>query len=363
MNNLEYFNLAFPYILLIVIGCITPYFTRKNFVFGVNIPKELYYDKEIIKIRKNYLLNFSISSTVLFIIVMFYIKNVNIAVGGMFFEIALMFMSYLRAHSQVVALKAEREWNKDKKEVAVVDIDFRKKPVLVSSAWFLIPIVILVITMLVGVYIYPELPYKIPMHMDFRGNVDSYAKKSYVSVFLLNIMQLFIILLMYGAYKAIGIAKQQIDPSDPEISTEKNRIFRRLWSGFIIFLTIIVNILFMVSSFFIWGIIKNPSVVNIAVFTFTAVTFIVTIVLTVKTGQGGERIKIKTNDEKTNSINRDDDKHWKLGLFYYNPDDPAIFVEKRFGIGWTVNLARPSVWVGIVIFALILGAIISIPLK
>ena len=37
-------------------------------------------------------------------------------------------------------------------------------------------------------------------------------------------------------------------------------------------------------------------------------------------------------------MNKDDDrKHWKLGIFYYNPDNPSEFVDKRSGIGGTVN--------------------------
>ena len=34
------------------------------------------------------------------------------------------------------------------------------------------------------------------------------------------------------------------------------------------------------------------------------------------------------------------DACWKLGLFYFNPDDTALFVEKRIGIGYTINFAR-----------------------
>jgi uncharacterized membrane protein len=39
------------------------------------------------------------------------------------------------------------------------------------------------------------------------------------------------------------------------------------------------------------------------------------------------------------------DDCWKLGLFYYNPDDAALFVEKRIGFGYTINFARPAAWV------------------
>lgn len=38
------------------------------------------------------------------------------------------------------------------------------------------------------------------------------------------------------------------------------------------------------------------------------------------------------------------DQCWKLGLFYFNPADPAIFVEKRFGIGYTCNFGNPITW-------------------
>ena len=38
------------------------------------------------------------------------------------------------------------------------------------------------------------------------------------------------------------------------------------------------------------------------------------------------------------------DECWKLGVFYFNPEDPAIFVEKRFGIGYTCNLANRGAW-------------------
>lgn len=43
---------------------------------------------------------------------------------------------------------------------------------------------------------------------------------------------------------------------------------------------------------------------------------------------------------------------WKGGMFYVNRDDPALMVEKRFGIGYTLNYARPAAWV---LTALILG--------
>jgi uncharacterized membrane protein len=32
------------------------------------------------------------------------------------------------------------------------------------------------------------------------------------------------------------------------------------------------------------------------------------------------------------------------GIFYSNPDDPALFVPKRYGIGYTLNFGNPWSW-------------------
>ncbi|MGH9344448.1 MAG: DUF5808 domain-containing protein [Terriglobia bacterium] len=45
---------------------------------------------------------------------------------------------------------------------------------------------------------------------------------------------------------------------------------------------------------------------------------------------------------------------WKGGMIYYNPDDPALFVPKRFGAGYTLNFANRLSWVfvaGVVLIA------------
>jgi uncharacterized membrane protein len=43
------------------------------------------------------------------------------------------------------------------------------------------------------------------------------------------------------------------------------------------------------------------------------------------------------------------------GLFYYAPEDPAVFVPKRVGVGLTLNFGRPGAW-------LFLAVVIGVPL-
>jgi uncharacterized membrane protein len=36
---------------------------------------------------------------------------------------------------------------------------------------------------------------------------------------------------------------------------------------------------------------------------------------------------------------------WKGGMIYYNPDDAALFVERRDSVGFTSNMGNPWSWV------------------
>ena len=49
------------------------------------------------------------------------------------------------------------------------------------------------------------------------------------------------------------------------------------------------------------------------------------------------------------------DASWRWGIFYFDPSDPAVFVEKRFGIGYTLNFGSRQSW-------LILALVVIVPL-
>src|SRR5690625_6795384 len=105
----------------------------------------------------------------------------------------------------------------------------------------------------------------------------------------------------------------------------------------LLFSLVQLSFVFPINAYLLWII---PSAL-------TLLMIISTIILSFTTGQGGARIQSST--DKTGSIiERDDDQHWKLGQFYFNKNDPSIFLEKRFGIGWTNNWAHPLSWIIII---------------
>ena len=52
------------------------------------------------------------------------------------------------------------------------------------------------------------------------------------------------------------------------------------------------------------------------------------------------------------------DSCWFLGHLYFNRRDPTLFVEKRMGLGYTLNLGNPVSWLVMVVFV----AALSVPL-
>ena len=77
---------------------------------------------------------------------------------------------------------------------------------------------------------------------------------------------------------------------------------------------------------------------------------VVAVVLLVRLGQGGTRAAQTAprgpfEREAPPVGDRIQDRYWKGGLLYVNSEDPALFVEKRFGMGYTLNFGRPASWV------------------
>jgi uncharacterized membrane protein len=77
-------------------------------------------------------------------------------------------------------------------------------------------------------------------------------------------------------------------------------------------------------------------------------------------GQGGSRVT-DTAEYQPAIGDRTPDAAWKWGLFYYNPEDPAVIVEKRFGLGYTLNFGNRWSWV--IMPALLLPLVFALALS
>lgn len=66
---------------------------------------------------------------------------------------------------------------------------------------------------------------------------------------------------------------------------------------------------------------------------------------------------------RTSTRDATDDRYWSGGMFYVNRNDPAILVEKRFGMGYTLNFGNRKAWLLLVaILLLIFGPLLLLRL-
>src|SRR5699024_89818 len=359
-NSLYY--VGFILLIIIFMMAAIPYLTRKSKQFGVAIPQSVYNRDDIAKMRRQYatyIVMTGITLTITQVILTFFVSELiaiivfNVIVFGFLFA---SFFLYLPFHRKMKAIKRSEKWTESRKQTTVISTSFREDNIVISNWLFLIPFIITIISVLVTFLLYDKIPNEIPMHTSFSGEVR-YDEKNVFNLLLMPGMNLFMIGLFMFINNMIKHSKQQVNAENPKVSKVQNILYRRKWSRYLFVMLLLTVAMFtFVQMAFIFPSLQPYE--EIVMLTIIGFIFITTIVLSFKTGQGGSRIKI--DDELNETVmDKDEDQYWKLGQFYFNKNDPAIFVEKRFGVGWTNNWAHPISWIFIV---LIIGLAVGIPL-
>ena len=361
-------------VLVILAFAITPYVTRKTELFGVSMPSSEIGRPELSSLRRAYLFIILILGAVMVVLNILLFQfftaestQVNIYLVLIFAFIIVSFLVYLFFHRKMKAYKAGQSWSEygapgkpgtESESVLVVDT-LPPGREIVHPAWLILFPAIGGLTILLLKILWPSLPDSIPIHMNAAGAVDGWVDKGPGAIVTMLAGQWILIVTFVLVYLMIRVTKRQIDASKPDESREQGRRFRYIMSACIVFcgaaMAAILGVLPIILAHSTGGL-SYTIIPIIVIFAIIAVMLIIMF----RTGQGGSLLKVKTaqeNEQKYTS-SADDDKYWKLGVFYVNPKDPALFVEKRFGIGWTFNFGHPMGWV--IMAGLIVVVIVSL---
>jgi uncharacterized membrane protein len=354
------------YIPLVFFIGFMPYLTKKNEIFGVTIPDEAVNDSRIGRYKRNYSASIfliegliAVTCTVCFIFLKaayaHFILGTSIAV--LFIVTGFVFSKY---HNKMKNMKANAHWEAGAHGIIAVDTSFRSTKILVSPLWFFLYFIVIAGTLLGSLYLYDIFPDKIPAQHSFNGEVLSYINKTYYTLIFIPSLQLIIAALMIVVYWSMKTAKANVDASRPEESVIRTRIFRYRWSAYSMFMGLGMLVMFSWLNFSIL-LVTSLIVKAVVVLLFAFSAIFGAVVLAIFTGQSGSRITLSSSEQK-NGTDCDDDRYWKWGMFYYNKNDSSLFIEKRFGIGYTCNFARPASWLLIAgILGIVLTAVIIVP--
>lgn len=338
----------FILLFLTVIQAALPYFVKRTITFGVTIPEQYIHDERLSAYKRKYTVLSSISSLLLILIFCFWIlwrspaEDVLIFISTVI-EFGIIFISlalYFYFHGKTKAYKTEMQWTEQLKQVGVVDLSARSEDSLPPWYIYLFPMIITLGLMGYTIFQYNLLPDEIPTHWGPTGEPDAFTEKSPFSAIQLLLFLLLLQLMFLGIQ--FGMKSSGIKLSTTNLAASKNRqfILRRLSSWFSFFTVLLITMLFSFFQITIIhpGLFSNSILTIIIPFGTMILILAGTVILVLKVGRSDKSSQVLVEDP---IMDVDEDRYWKGGLFYFNKNDPSIFVEKRFGVGWTINLANP----------------------
>jgi len=323
-------------------------FSQRTVFYGVRIPIGFEKKEDLIKEDKNYKRNLNICfliTVLLSILIMIKVSEdywTLILVSSVFLFIFENSVCFYKANKRVKIIKKRENWEDllTDENIVVVDIKAKSRNYEKLSKWYFAP---------------PILLFLLVLFM---------ALRNWKEVEIMGLISfLFTIIVLFFSFLSISKSKQNLNGGNVKDIRVQNMKFRRVMSIFIIMITYAIAILFTVTNLGNMNLIstKNEFIITTTMIIFIIILGLALSIYSYKVGQSGKNISIEKDeqDKDTLIVNREDDDNYIFGMIYYNPNDPAFFVEKRAGVGWTVNVARPMGKVAMVLTALlIIGAIV-----
>ena len=353
---------------IMVLQICIPYLTRSTISFGVTVSSETYHSEPVVKLRKRFVLTTTISYALLIAILL-----ILYGVQGGFQEDQYPFLlGNIVILSVVVSIGINLYFNAQMKKLRplfeqhgtegkatfIIDTNFHKQRLVLSTKWYLIQAVVIAGSVWFALSHYNQFPAHLPLQYDLQGELSRTEAKSYFAVLGPNMIQVLLTLLLLSTNVVIQRSKQQLDPSNPDLSLRRSIVFRRRWSlfNFLCCLALVCLFLFIQMSMLYTF---DPVTIMYVSLGFPLHMVAGAIYLSFTTGQSGSRLlRSDSNSAVKPNAPVHNDHYWKFGgSLYYNPGDPSIFIEKRMGIGWTVNFARPTAWAFFIAPIVILAAL------
>lgn len=340
----------------------------KRIFYGVYIPFEFRKTDELINCEKTYKKSIIISGilfSVMQIIFSILCGNSYDGLSVFFITLPLLasvlvdFIVYYRTYKRILEFKNSHitEINSllDKNKIQTQDIEFlsEKNRIIKKYTYiYMIPLCISIIIAIYAAFNYRLVDGPIPVHYGFSGEADSFVENTPFNYYS-NIALISLVNIIIPASTLFSLrARIKINHNDTVESIKKCLFYFEGLAASMLILEISIAV--MLSAIVlapIWG--SIPPGIMIACVVFLFVSMFPMLYFSTKLKRGSISSSYTPDDEE---------KYWIIGSIYNNPDDPSVFVQKRFGIGWTVNIGNiyGKLSVAAVIILIVVSIIFSI---
>lgn len=343
---------------------LTPRLQPRGEVFSVSVPTSAWDDPRIRRLMNRYVA-IVIAATVLFTVAALALCLMGNAEASLAVvvvaSLALMVIGYgliLRYRAKVQGLKRACGWAaQSQQHVATIGEGVEQAPRPISLAWNWLYVPLVALTAAVVAVGYGSMPDAVPMHVDVSGNVTDMAPKSPMVAAFPVALEVFLAAVFAFCHWMVLRSKKGLEPGRPASSSWAYGMFAYAKTAFLLVMGLACTAACGLGmALAMIGIVSMG--VAVAVIIGVALLCVVgDLIVGVKYGQSGSRV---FRMEASDTLLSDDDRFWKLGMLYCNPDDASLFLPQRSGIGWTVNWGRPAVWALVVALVLFVAAFIAI---
>jgi len=224
-----------------------------------------------------------------------------------------------------------------------IDVDLSAPPERIPGGLTtaLLPFIVLLGVGSWAVAHWDQLPTRLPVHWGLSGPHRWVVTSARVILLLLAEHALICLVLLAVALGVLHWSRR-IATSGAAAASERQ--FRRRT----VLLLLVVEYFTVLPAIF--SLLQAPALA-MQIWSVTIIVIVVAFVLSMmRAGQGGA---LQVAPGPSPIGDRTTDARWIGGLLYFNPTDPVLFVEKRTGIGWTVNVGNPWSWMSVVVIAAI----------
>lgn len=191
----------------------------------------------------------------------------------------------------------------------------------------------------------PTLPPYLAVHFDQEGIADRWLRPSLALVFIPVWIQLTLTIvfgaigsvLLYRTQRGRNAVEDEINRQDRErmlATAEAISLLSAIWVTF--------QALGAVRLFIMWG--RVCCGMGEGYFQGLVVAIVLSIIVGIRASAYMRHPKPVLRETSP--------EHWRYQGLYFNPQDPALFVPLRSGMGWTLNLGRPRAIIFLMMFLL-----------
>ena len=193
-----------------------------------------------------------------------------------------------------------------------------------------------------------EIPARYAIHWDLAGHVNGWATNSTFDLFRPIVFGLVVCAVFGGLSYAVVYGSPSIVSGRWDVAQRRANLLIML-AGEYMCATMVAWVTVGLSRS---GDPTGASGAHAGTLAIAAVGISVIVALTARSAklQRSARSSAGTGGSTPPLGDRTMDSSWKWGVFYYEPSDPALFVSKRFGFGYTFNFANRLTWLLLAIF-------------